>query len=380
MYYTLRKFSFLVLFFVSSAAATEFYEPIQTIRQLGMGGVYVFNPHDGGSYLQNPAYTCMVKGFNWSMVNGNLAVGDLQNIDFIQNLSTSDERTPTAANLSTFMGKSVSVRLDGFSAFSIPCFGMGLYHNALGNFQVQNPAYPHIDTFYLTETGFSIGGGIPLGDNLALGLAVKRIQRRGGPYSFGPESISLLDEADGFTTMLSSVENGGLGYGLDAGFVARLGNSPLNPTAALSWRDLGSTAFTKSSGVTAPERQKDNLVMGLTFDGSLPLIGIAGGLEYRHITDTNEQIGKKIHMGLELSLAMFDIRAGLYQGYTTYGAAVDLWLIQLQGSLYSVEQGVYPGQTPEQRGQFGLSIDLEFDPDFKLVDSGGKKRRLKQRR
>ena len=33
-------------------------------------------------------------------------------------------------------------------------------------------------------------------------------------------------------------------------------------------------------------------------------------------------------MGAEVSIAMFDLRAGFYQGYTTYGLGMDLWLLK----------------------------------------------------
>ena len=379
LFSAIRKTLFLVLFFAAGAQATEFYEPVQTVRQLGMGGVYVFNQNDGASFTQNPAYSCFTKGLNWSVANLDLALGDGNNSDFIQDLSESRE-TPNESNISDFMGKSIHVKLGGFSSMTLPCFGTALYYNAVAGFMVRNPAFPSIDTFYLTDTGFAVGGAVKLGENISLGLDVKRIQRKGGPYTFGPESIALLDEEGGFESLLRSVENGGTGYGLDLGVVSRLESVPFNPTASLSWKDVGSTAFVKTTGEDAPGRQKDNLVLGLTFDTSLPLLGIAGGMEYRHITDNDEQIGKKLHVGMEVSVAMFDVRAGLHQGYPTYGVGVDFWFFQLQAALYDVEKGVYPGQTPEKRGQIGLSLDLEFDPNFKLVDSGGKKRRLKQRR
>lgn len=375
----IRVFFFLLCFMMSSANAAEFYEPVQTVRQLGMGGVYVFHENDGAAFTQNPAYTCFTKGLNWALANAELSVGDLANYEFISDRVANNTATPTLDNLSDYMGKAVYLRLGGYTSLSLPCFGSALSYTTNAKFVVQNPAYPHIDTFYMNDITLSIGGGIPLGENLAFGFDVKRTQRTGGPFSFGPDSISLLTSSTAFQTMIDSVKNGGIGYGVDGGLVGRL-NMPFNPTASVAWKDMGSTAFTKTAGVDAPARQKDNLVMGLTFEQSLAVIGIAGGLEYRHVTDTGEQIGKKIHMGMEVSLANMDFRTGFYQGYTSYGAGIDFWLFRLEGALYSVEQGAYAGQTPEQRGQISLSVDLSFDPNFQLMDSGGRKRRLKQRR
>jgi len=377
---SLRNFLFLTLF-ISTAQAAEIYEPLESVRQLGMGGVYVFNEHDGASFMQNPGYSCFVKGLNWSLVGMEFGAGDLNNYEFLKTKYENNE-TPSMSNISDFMGKDVYAKVGAFSSITTPCFGTSGYYTGVAEFQVQNPAFPRLDTFYMTEYGFTIGGAIPLGQNLSLGLAAKRISRTGGPYSFGPDSLSALNGSDSaLQELVESVQNSGVGYGLDAGLVARADdNMPLHPMASLSWRDVGSTAFVKTKGTDAPERQKDNLILGLTFEQELPLIGIAGGVEYRHITDTDEQISKKIHMGLEASLAMIDWRVGLYQGYYSYGVGVNFWFMQLDAALYQMEKGIYAGQTPERRAQIGLLIDLEFDPNFKLVGSGGKRRSLKQRR
>ena len=89
---------------------------------------------------------------------------------------------------------------------------------------------------------------------------------------------------------------------------------------------------------------------------------------------------KKIHVGAEIQLGFMDVRAGFYQGYFGYRLGIDLWLLQLDAALYTVEKGIYAGQTPEQKLQVGLLFDMEFDPNFKLTETGGKRRKLKQRR
>ncbi len=371
---------FLLCGFSNSVWATEFYEPYQSVRQLGMGGAYVFSEHDANSFMQNPAYSCSLKGFNWAIFDVKLAIGDVQSY---QSLTAGTGTLPTPnglTGLSPFYGKSVWVDAGGISSISSACLGLSAYYNGIGSFKLHNPAFPTLNTYYLTEYGFKVGGAFPISPILSIGLDFKRAIRKGGPYVFGPETLSTLAGSNGFQTMIDSIQDEGVGYGMDAGVVSRLSYLPFNPTASLSWQDLGSTSYAKTKGTTAPNRQKDDLVLGLTVDGSIPLFGFAAGLEYRHITDNGVQLGQKIHLGTELSLAFLDVRAGFYQGYTTYGVGVDLWLLQLDAALYSIEKGFYPGQSPEQRAQVSLQMNLEFDPDFNLVDAGGKRRRLKQRR
>ncbi len=355
-------------------SAKELIENYQTARQLGMGGVYVFDEHDGGSFMQNPAYTCSVKGLNWNVFDLGVGLGDIAQFEFYG----SNEIT-SFTSLNSYYGKGFYVGAGGYSSVTLPCFGFAAIYNIVGRFQMHNPAYPQMNTYYVTDYGAKIGGGIPIGPALTFGLAVKRIDRKGGPYTFGPESLAGLSGSSGVQNLVANLGNEGIGYGLDAGFVFRP-PLPLNPTLSASWNDAGSMAFTKIAGNDAPERQKDNLVLAATTGVSAFGFGFSTGVEYRHVTDNDEQIGKKIHLGAEVQLAFIDARAGLYQGYPSYGVGINLFFLQLDAALYSIEKGAYPGQTQEQRGQVSLMVDLEFDPNFNLVDSKGKSRRLKQRR
>jgi hypothetical protein len=369
-------FCFLFLLSTEKIFANEIYEPFQSIRQLGMGGVYVFNEHDANSFLQNPAYTCHLKGLNWTLVDVGAGLGDLTNYSTLATQSTATGLT----SFSAYYGKSIWIQAGGISTLTLPCFGMSGYYTGIAGFKLHNPAFPSLVSMYQTDYGLAIGGGFPLAEDFSLGLSAKRVIRKGGPYTFGPDSISTLTSAAGVQDLVTSTNNEGIGYGIDMGFAARLKQLPFNPTVSLAWRDVGSTAFVKTNGLTSPERQKDNLVAGVTFDGSIPLLGIAAGLEYRHINDNSEPLGKKLHAGAELTFLFMDLRAGLYQGYPTYGFGMNMWLVQLDASVYTIETGAYPGQTANQRAQIGLNMELEFDPNFKLVGSGGQRRRLKQRR
>lgn len=376
----LRSLLTLILLFSGKVArADEFFEPFQSIRQLGMGGVYVFSDSDGSAFLQNPAYTCFSDGLNWTIFNVGTGIGDLQAAQELSD-SGSSANPDSFSSLSPYYGKNIWVNMGGFSSFMTPCFGFAGTFTGLANFSLHNPAFPTMKTYYLTEYGLKIGMAYPITSMLSVGMDVKRMTRAGGPNELGPETLATLSGANSVQALISNFENTGVGYGIDVGVVARADKAPFNPTISVSWKDVGSTAYEKTNGLTAPERQKDNLVLGMTFDGSIPLLGIAGGMEYRHITDTGEQIGKKLHFGTELSLAFIDLRAGFNQGYTTYGMGVDLWILQFDAAWYKVEKGVYPGQTPDERAQIGIMMDLQFDPNFNLVDAGGKKRRLKQRR
>lgn len=357
--------------FAAEGAEIVYYN--QSIRQLGMGGVYAFKDTDASSFLQNPAFTCHLKGMNWTIlnlgfgINGLQIYNDVKDVDFSGGLSA----------FSNLYGKNIWVGGGGNTTFTLPCFGVSGYGGLTTSLRLENPAYPRLNTQLIYDYGFALGGAIPLTDVLSLGLSAKRVNRRGGTQAFGPEFLNDLESS---TSIVSAFENEGVGYGLDVGLAARFDKVPLNPTFHVGMRDAGSLTFQRTKGTDAPDGNTSNTFLGFSFDTDLFVAGLAGGLEYRNINKSGEQLGKKIHTGLEISLLMFDLRAGFSQGYTTYGLGTSLGIFQLDVATYSVERGVYPGQTEDSRIQGALSVEIGFDPSFNFVDLGGKRRKMKQRR
>jgi hypothetical protein len=335
-----------------------------------MGGVYTFTDDDPAVIFYNPAGLSNIKGINWRIFDLNLGINGLQIANDLSAIGTING----LSSLNSLYGKNIWVGTDGYSSIVMPYFGFAVLDNGFASLRLDNPIFPNLGIDFYNNYGFEVGGSVPLGFG-SLGLAVKRLVRKGGHQDIGPSLLTSISNS----TLQSQFANEGIGYGMDAGLLIAP-PAPLNPVVSISWLDVGSTAFVKSAGTDAPERIKDNVVLNTSISSSLPGLGFATGLEYRHITDQGEPLGKKLHLGVELTLLNLDVRAGFYQGYTTYGVGVDLLLFQLDAAMYTVEKGAYPGQTPDQRIEVSLSMDLGFDPNFKLTDAGGKKRKLKQRR
>ncbi|MBC7369973.1 MAG: hypothetical protein H7326_00305, partial [Bdellovibrionaceae bacterium] len=173
--------------------------------------------------------------------------------------------------------------------------------------------------------------------------------------------------------------NKGRAYGVDIALQTVL-PSPFSPTLSAVWQDVGSTAFSKTDGTDAPPRIRDNLSFGFSSSLDLPGIDLVGALEYRHATESEYQFGQKVHLGAEVSLPIIDLRGGISQGYASYGLGFNFLFLRFDVAQYTEEMGAYAGQSPQQRLQGGISIDLGFDADFNLTDKDGKRRKLKQRR
>lgn len=360
-----------ILMFVSVPWATELRQFGENTKSTGMGGVRVPQPNRAFTFLTNPAYLSQVKGINWDLFQLGLSTNGYSKAQELSSFQYTG-----IESISDYYGTYLNLNYQGYSALATPNFGIAVYDQGYFDMIPHNPAFPVLDMTFMNDYAFAMGGSFPVGPMTSFGITGKRITRRGSELQLG---ASLLNDLSDAASLVDQFEDEGVGYGFDLGILHSL-PGPMNPAISIAWKDVGSTAFTKTNGSSAPERIKDDLSASMTFHGDTAIIGLSGGLEYRHITDANEPLGKKIHAGLELNLPMLDLRAGLYQGYVTYGVGIDLLLVQFDASLYSVERGAYPGQTPDQRIQVGIGMNFGFDPDFNLVDASGKRRKLKQRR
>lgn len=359
--------------FALRASGAELLQFGESVRSFGMGGVRIPGSTDAGNFLWNPAALAFNNGFRMTLFNMGGGLNGTQAAEYARELSSGADIN----GLTPFYGKPLWVGGGGFAAAAVPYLGLGYYTRAHLDFILENPAFPNVDMTYFSDTGTMLGGALPIGDYFSMGLNLKRIQRTGGHQQIGTATLTSLSDP---ATLISSFQNAGSAIGFDLGVMLRRHDLPMNPTVGIGWQDVGSTAFTKTGGAEAPDAIKDNMTASVSIDGDALLAGFAAGLEYRHIGNSNEQIGKKLHVGAELSLPLLDLRAGFYQGYTSYGLGLDLWLMQLDVASYTVEKGAYPGQTPDGRIQVGMSINIGFDPSFELMEFGGKKRKVKQRR
>ena len=74
--------------------------------------------------------------------------------------------------------------------------------------------------------------------------------------------------------------------------------------------------------------------------------------------EQDDSTWKRVHLGGEFGLLNRHllVRAGLNQGYPTYGAELDIWLIRLGYTFYSEEMGAYAGQDKDDRHLVQLTL------------------------
>ncbi len=370
----MKKILLLIFFFASTAGAQQMYETARSLRSLGMGGMYIPIVNDTDALFYNPAALGKVKGFNFLLANVAVQT-NTDSLGEISKLQSIDPSDPSSFN--SFYGKTIEAGASAKAAVAMPYFGFGYYTNYDVTLQLHNPAYPQFDTYFLNDSGYVLGGALPLGSNSYLGMNFKRINRWGGERK--DLGLSTVASGTSFDKIRQNVDNKGTGYGLDLAIMTEI-SAPLNPTLAVVWQDIGNTAFTQTAGTDAPPHIPQNLSAGAGVGFDLPGIDWTAGVEVRHLLEPEYQIGKKLHLGTELSLPLIDLRGGISQGYFSYGVGVNFLIFHIDAVSYTEELGVYPGQTADNRYAASISIDLSFDADFHFTDNAGKKRKLKQRR
>ena len=203
--------------------------------------------------------------------------------------------------------------------------------------------------------------------------------RQGGNVPISASTVSELD-ADEIERQL---EVKGTGTGVDLGMNISL-PLPIRPVMSVVWRNAGGLSFRpEETGGASPPSDKNEIIVGFSALVDLPFFDLAAAADFKHINRDEEQIGKKLHLGLEVGLPLIDLRVGFHQGYLSYGAGIGLGLIQVDAASYGVELGAFPGQLEDRRYIVQATIELGINPFIDIGGSGsssGRKRRVRRRR
>ncbi len=371
------RFTLLILslLLAQTASAAAYKEWWSSARGMGMGGAYTSVVRDADAIFLNPAALARSSGVNWTVIDPRLGVNGLGVMEEYSAFSESEniaEYVDSRWGEQTWFGGGVK------SAVTFPYFGMAAFAASDLTMFAENPANPIVNLEYSADYGAVIAGAIDIVPTImSVGLSGKRITRVGTSYPLRASTIADLDEDQ----IQSELKNRGSGYGLDAGLLLTV-PSPIKPSFAMVYKNIGYTAFNHEGGNRAPARIAPDLTIAGSLEIDAALITLTPSFEIKYVTDQESQIGKKLHLGLEVDLPLIDIRAGLHQGYYALGAGFDIGVMRADLATYGVELGEYPGQHEDRRYMVQIIFDIGFDlGNFSGKDSKtGKRTRLKQRR
>jgi hypothetical protein len=153
------------------------------------------------------------------------------------------------------------------------------------------------------------------------------------------ERIAELSDAGA----LQEAASYGNGLGFDGGFLLFLQGHNLDFRFTGKVEDVGGTSFT---GTQAPFKQTLHAGAALTFHTDADAIHLS--VDYRDVQAAYEEpMFKRIYAGARMTIREYvGIAGGLYQGYPSFGARLDLLLMKLGATVYTKELGDYPGANP----------------------------------
>jgi hypothetical protein len=335
-----------------------------SIRALGMGNAYIGVVDDLDSLFYNPAGLAKVRGIQVEAVQANVSAKNLTDYKDIQNIKGSSN---LAQSLEPLYGKNYYAGAGARAGVAIPLFGAAVYDVANLNLGVHNPAYTQLDVNMLDDYGYALGFGIPIGPFMQFGVEGRRVKRTGSQNIYTGASFANLTT----TTLQSDITQWGLGYAMDVGMNFIIPSPLVSLDIAASWQNVGNTTYITSSTAHIPT-DPANLTVGFAARIDLPLITIRPAVDYRHLTEENYQVMRKLNFGVEVELPLIDIRAGFSEGYYAWGLGVGFGLLNVDVASYGVELGDYPGQIQDRRYMAQVSIDLDIG-SFHVSGDGTKK-------
>lgn len=365
----------LVLFLILTALpakADELFEVHTNARALGMGGAFSSVVDNEESLWYNPAGIAKNGGFFWTIADPKIGLSNPTTA--LESFSNLGDSSTFASALDGLYGEPIWIGASGKTALIMPFFAAAYFYDVDASIIVDNPVSPTLTTNYITDTGFALGSGWSIAGVLQMGFAVKYISRSGVRKDWGSQTIADIVSGtgspdtifDSFTTVK------GTGYALDYGMNLTI-PTIVQPTLSFVWKNMGNTNFRVPAGEEAPPTEPQDMQLGASLLVDLPLIHVVPALEIRHLNDSEVQLAKKLHMGVEVGLPLLDLRAGLYQGYYTFGAGLDLGFLQLDAATWGTELGGYPGQFEGRRYMVQATLRIGFDFGFgSSVSSGGK--------
>jgi hypothetical protein len=222
---------------------------------------------------------------------------------------------------------------------------IGALGSASFDTEIRNPAWPQADVDYVQDLAALGGVGFQVpATGLRLGASVKMVQRTSLTNTY--TAADIADE--NFEDRIEQDQETGSGISMDVGAIYTLPFWKIVDTdLALVVQNLPQMDMGDAKDM------KSQTNFGLAVSKSFAKFRLVGALDYHDIfmnLEEDNDIGKRLHLGLELKMPVFfSVRAGLNQGYWSAGASLDFRLVRIDFASYAEEVGAYAGQREDRR-------------------------------
>lgn len=320
------------------------------VRPLGMGGAFTALADDENALFYNPAGISYTDQLTFDAVNLIVDISE-KSIDLYEDIEDTDLDDAQQVHdlMEKYIGEHHHLRVSLYPnvGFKVANLGLmiGYLYQARVDLDVRNPAWPEAHTNYVLDEALIAGGGVKMPiTGLRIGAAVKSVQRESLDESYTAPVIA----DDNFDDRVEDDLASGSGFAIDVGAIYRLPFVPVFDT------DIGLVVQNiPEMDMGDAEDIKTQINFGIAISKSLASFKLTGVLDYMDITQQYEEdddIGKRLHMGVELQTPFFvSLRAGVNQGYFTAGFTVDFRFMRFDFASYTEEVGAYAGQRADER-------------------------------
>jgi len=346
----------LALFFIILLATPSFAKELpsfyQGIRPLGMGGAFTAIADDSNAIFYNPAGLSRLNTWSFELPlvaetsNSNVDIYDeVQDIDF-------DSTTETTDFIRRHLGETADFRLGLVPNFVKKNFGLALLAQAKTSLRFDNAAFP--ETSVRAQGTGSAHVALAhsfLDDTLSVGATVKYIQAATLDETYTAQQIA----GSNFDQTIEDDFYDGSGLGVDLGAIytlpfkleSTLGLSIIN-VGGVDLGDAGEIDQQVNIGVAA--KHSFEKISWMHFVGGADLVDIftqAG---------TDDDYFKRVRLGFEVQMPVLTLRTGIYQGYVSYGASINLKIVKLEYASYAEEVGAFAGDSADRRHVVQLAL------------------------
>ncbi|NBV49987.1 hypothetical protein EBR78_02060 [bacterium] len=336
----------------------------QFSRPTGMGNAFLALADDANALFYNPAALARVKGVRVHLVDAQLAVDNTETLTRLKQALFDNNTDGLIESDRQSLGLSIKPTL------ITPYFGLAIFDQAFGSFDLQNLQGDRVDVFGFNDLGIAVGFGIPFSDYFSFGFGIRAVQR--SSIDIDKPTSQLISELglDALTinsnpwNALKNYLGVGYAFPIQLGVLFRLPQvtkqSPIIRLAA-TVEDLGNTRFTRVSGASAPS----TILASYNFGASLQY-GLGKDTVLNITSDLRNQfrslpLFKTFHLGTELRHKIAAIRGGIHQGYPTFGASLEFPpQTRIHFSTFSMELGDNLWQK-EQRW-YQIQLVIGFNP------------------
>ncbi len=349
---------FLLLSLVSiPARADEFHPLYRGARAQAMGNAFTAIADDEQAIFYNPAGLAGIDKFAFHILSSDIETSN-DAISLYPEVSSS-LGSQDASTLNILMGKNVYARAQETMTLLFPGFGITGIYTQEAAVRLKNTALPTGTVGRSNTYGAQAAFGIPIWKlkrkkkgELRFGVAAKMLFRS-GKYTT-PTLTQLLTL--NYTQIMNAMnDTTGTGFGFDSGFqFVYHANKKVTLLSGLVYKDIGDTQFSGGGSI-----QKGDLTFGLGARFMSKDMIATLSFDNAHMLESVEW-KKRTHFGLEMKFPLLSLYGGLNQFNLTYGAGLELWLVNFTYLSYAEEQATLVGIDPERRHMVHIVLKLDL--------------------